>query len=109
RFSGLRVARYAATVAGRAAFGRAAFAGERDFLATILFLVFGFSASLARRTRPVKIDTSLLETYPDARIRLPLASCSSSHSPSASINGGTYTPNRPRSPFFSPYHPPFGF
>jgi hypothetical protein len=50
--------------------GRAAFAFERDFLAAIdLFLVFGcsdrfvsvaapFAASLTRRTRPVKIDTS---------------------------------------------------
>ncbi len=35
-----------------------------------------------------------------ARILLFLALCSSSHSPSSSMSGGTYTPKRPRSPFF---------
>src|SRR6185437_14628874 len=43
-----------------------------------------------------------------ARIRLFLASCVISASPSASISGGMYTPNRPRRPFLSPYQPPTG-
>ena len=43
-----------------------------------------------------------------ARIRLFFGLCSSSQRPSASINGGTYTPNLPRKPFFNPYHPPTG-
>src|SRR4029079_17725393 len=42
------------------------------------------------------------------RIRLFLASWVTSASPSASSSGGMYTPNRPRRPFFRPYHPPRG-
>lgn len=41
-------------------------------------------------------------------MRLFLGLCSRSHNPSASISGGTQTPNRPRSPSFSPYQPPTG-
>ena len=56
----------------------------------------------ARRTgRPPPVSTI-------ARIRLFLASWVTSASPSASISGGMYTPNRPRRPFLSPYQPPTG-
>lgn len=41
-------------------------------------------------------------------MRLFFALCSSSTRPSASSNGGTYTPNLPRRPFFNPYQPPTG-
>src|SRR6266566_7028308 len=44
-----------------------------------------------------------------ARIRLFLGLCSTSARCRASKTGGTYMPNRPRSPFFRPYHPPTGF
>src|ERR1700693_5407895 len=42
-------------------------------------------------------------------MRLFFGLCSTSASPSASISGGTYIPNLPRSPFLSPYQPPTGF
>src|SRR3989454_10961258 len=42
-------------------------------------------------------------------MRLFLALCSTSASPTASTSGGTYTPKRPRKPFLSPYQPPIGF
>ena len=43
-----------------------------------------------------------------ARIRLLRGLCSTSASPKCSNKGGRYMPTRPRSPFFSPYHPPIG-
>ena len=42
-----------------------------------------------------------------ALILFPFAWWVTSVSPSFSISGGTYIPNRPRSPFFRPYQPPF--
>src|SRR3989441_331263 len=44
-----------------------------------------------------------------ARIRWFFGRCSTSARPMASMTGGTYMPNRPRKPFFSPYQPPTGF
>src|SRR4051794_25910718 len=46
---------------------------------------------------------------PSARMRLFLALCSTSASPSTSRTGGTYNPKRPRRPFLMPYHPRTGF
>src|SRR5207253_2929458 len=43
-----------------------------------------------------------------ARIRLFFGLCSTSARCKASRTGGTYMPNRPRSPLFRPYHPPLG-
>src|SRR2546428_6981920 len=44
-----------------------------------------------------------------ALIRLFFGLCSTSAKWRTSSTGGTYMPNLPRSPFFSPYHPPTGF
>src|SRR3989441_10028895 len=44
-----------------------------------------------------------------ALIRLFFGLCSTSAKWSTSSTGGTYIPNLPRRPFFSPYHPPTGF
>ena len=45
----------------------------------------------------------------NALIRLFFGLCSTSARWRISKTGGTYIPNRPRNPFFSPYHPPTGF
>src|SRR4029077_13275679 len=52
---------------------------------------------------------AIVALFQMARIRLFLGLCSTSASPSASRSGGMYMPNRPRSPFFRPSHPPPGF
>src|SRR3989475_2630284 len=67
------------------------------------------SRRLPRKPREMNPIARIVELCYLARIRLFLGLCSTSAMPSASSSGGMYMPNRPRSPFFSPYHPPTGY
>ena len=65
------------------------------------------SASTTRARASTSVSSA--ERPQVARIRLLRALCSTSARPRCSMSGGTYMPNRPRSPFFKPYQPPLGF